>query len=101
MLQKLSDVELVILNFFLVLNSLLLKLLLELIDFLFFLVENLILLLFTRGVLFLEICVDFFDVLLVCINHLLHIELILLQLFELDVILFYSILESFSGFVRW
>ena len=72
-LHEFGDVELVLLDLFL--ESLLfnLELSLKFVDLLLLLVENLVLLLFSTVVLALHVAIDFSEILLVSINHLLHL----------------------------
>jgi hypothetical protein len=86
-------------NFLLILHLLLLELCSELINLLFLLVKDLVLLLIAlSGILFSQICLYFSDILLVSINHLPHLVTLLLQLFYLRIVLLYSVLKSFSRF---
>ena len=86
-------------NLLLVSYFLLLKLLCERIDFLFLLVKDLILLLFTSLLfIFNHILRDIFNVLLICVNHFLSLNHLFVHLLDFGVILLDSILEPFSGF---
>lgn len=98
-LEQLRDDVLIIINLPLVLNLVHLELLLELVDFLLLLVEDLVLLLLTSGFSFLHILINFLNVCLIGVDHLLNINLFLFQLFQFNIALFYPVLESVSGFL--
>ena len=93
---------LVLLDFFFVLSLLHLKLLSELVDFLFLLIEDFILLLFTALRIFLsEILIDFFDVLLVGFDHLLHFDNFFVHLLDFGIVLLDTVLKSLSSLWQW
>jgi len=101
MLKQLSNDMLILLDFLFILHFLGFKLLCEFVDLLLFLVENLILLLFTGlSVLLSEILVNFLDVLVVLVDHLLHIEDLFVHLLDLSIVLLDTVLESFSCLVE-
>ena len=104
MLKQACNQCLAFLDLLLVLTLLLLELLGELVDFLFFLVQDLILLLFTLPAgtaLFFEIIVNLLNVLLVLVHHLLHLKEVLVHLFELSVVLLDPILETLPCLREW
>jgi hypothetical protein len=93
---------LILFDLLIVLNLFSFKLLSEFIDFLLFLVENLILLLLARlSVLFFEVLINFLNVLVVLVDHLFNLEDFFVHLFDLSIILLDTILKSLSGFWKW
>ena len=87
-----------LLDLLLVLGLLNLELLSKLVNLLFLLVENFVLLLLAALSIFLaKILLNFSDILLICFNHLLHLNDFLVKLLDLCVILLDSILEPLSS----
>jgi hypothetical protein len=99
-LEQLGNQRLAIFNLLFVLIFFDFKFLREIIDFLFFLVEDFVLLLITLVALIPHVRIDFFDILLIGVDRFLHVHLFLLELFKLYVVLFDAILEALSGFVK-
>ena len=98
MLKEGRDQSLVLFDFLFVLSFLHLELLCKLVNLLFLLIKNFVLLLLaTLSVLLSKVLVDFFDILLISIYHLFHLNDLLINLLDLCVILFDTVLESFSG----
>ena len=99
-LEEMRNVELIINNFFFIISLFQLKFLLKIINFLLFLVKNFIFLFFSSGILFLQIAINFSNVLLISIHHSFHFICVLFKLFELNIILLNAVLEAFAGFCQ-
>ena len=98
MLQKLSDDFLVLIYVLLMINLLFFKLLSEFIDFLLLLIKDFVLLFFLSLVCATtsEISVDFLDVLIVGIDHTFGINVLFVERFKFDVVLFNAVLQSIT-----
>jgi len=100
-LKQACNKRLTVLDFLLALCLLVVELERELVDFLFLLVEDLVLLLFamTTGLtIFFKVIVDFLDVLLVLVNHFSHLKQVFIHLLQLSVVLLDPVLEALSSF---
>jgi len=93
---------LVLSNLLLILNFLSLKLFCESVDLFFLLVKNFVFLLFAGlSVFLLKILINFFDILLIVVDHLFHIENLFIHLLNFGVVMLNTVLKSFSSFWKW
>ena len=102
-LQKLSDDFLILIYVLLMINLLFFKLLGEFIDFLLLLIKDFVLLFFLSLVCATtsEISVDFLDVLIVGIDHTFSINVLFVERFKFDVVLFNAVLQSIARLWEW
>lgn len=101
MLHELGNMELILLDHFLKPLLFDFELGLELVDLFLLLVENLVLLLFTRVTLTLHVAIDFPKVVLVRFNHFFHFGGVLFELLQFDVVLFDAVLETLTSLGGW
>lgn len=98
MLEKSGDQSLVFLDFLLILGLLHLELFSKLVNLLFLLIENFVLLLLAAlSILFSQVLVNFLNILLVSTHHIFHLYDFLIDLLNLCIVLLDAVLEPLSG----
>ena len=98
MLEESGDQSLMLLDLLFVLSFLNLELLSESIDFLFLLIQDLILLLLsTLCVFFSKVLLNLLNILLIGIDHLLHFDNFFIHLLDFGIVLLDTVLESLSS----